>query len=169
MYVTPAQLAERPGATELAQVATPDNLPVTDPKLMDAVLRGDDTSAWSPEDVAGANQAMSRIADANTDATGLIDGFLAKRGYTLPLTPVPTIVTAWARSIVRYMLHKDRITDARTDPIARDYQDALKLLQQTAIGQFSLGIGDTTTVPGIGVPQVAKDQTYRPGPWEMYE
>lgn len=169
MYITAVQLAERPGATEIAQVATPDGVPVVDAQLMDAVLRGNDTSAWSPADVAVANQAMARVTDAMTDADGLIDGFLAKRGYTLPLSPVPSIVTAWARQITRYMLHKDRITDARTDPIARDYQDALKLLQQTAIGQFSLGIGDTTTVPGIGFPQTTTDQTYRPGPWEIYE
>lgn len=169
MYVTPAQLAERPGAQELAQVATPDGVPVVDTALMDAVLRGNDTSAWPPDEVAAANGAMTRINDASTDADGLIEGFLAKRGYPLPLTPVPTIVTAWARQIVRYYLHKDRITDARTDPIARDYQDALKLLQQTATGQFSLGIGDTTAVPGAGLPQVARDQTCRPGPWDIYE
>jgi phage gp36-like protein len=169
MYVTTAQLAERPGATELAQVATPEADAVVDPLLMDAVLRGNDTSAWSPAQVVVANDALARITDAINDAGGLIEGFLARRGYTLPLNPVPGVVVGWARAIVRYYLHKDRITDPKSDPIARDYQDALKLLQLTATGQFSLGANDTTTVAGVGMPQTITDATVRPGPWWIPE
>lgn len=169
MYVTPLQLAERPGATELAQVASAESGSIVDALLMDAVLRGNDTSAWSPDDVAAANDALARITDAINDAGGVMEGFLAKRGYTLPLDPVPGVVVNWARAITRYNLHKDRISDPKTDPIGRDYQDAMKLLQLTATGQFSLGIGDTVTQPGVGLPQTICNTSFRPGPWNIPE
>lgn len=169
MYVTPAQLADSPGATELAQVASPESGAIVDALLLDAVLRGTDTSAWTVDEVAAANATLARITDAIDAADGLIEGFLAKRGYALPLSPVPGVVVRWARSIARYTLHKDRITDPKTDPIGRDYQDALKLLQLTASGQFSLGATDTVSQPGIGMPATVVDTTCRPGPWDIRE
>ena len=72
----------------------------------------------------------------------MIDGYLAKRGYVLPLNPVPGLVVAWCRAITRYMLHKDRRALEATDRIARGYTDAQRLLQQTADGKFSLGAED---------------------------
>ena len=49
-YILPPDLAERPGATELAQVATPDGKRTLDTALMDATLRGTDRSSWAPAD-----------------------------------------------------------------------------------------------------------------------
>ena len=141
-YITHTELAERPGARELAQVATADNLRVIDFELMDASLRGGDRSAWDASALAAADDALRRIDDAVTEAEALIDGYLAKRGYALPLAPVPGLVTAWCRGIARYMLHKNRRTMEATDRIARGYTDALRLLQQTADGKFSLGALD---------------------------
>lgn len=169
MYITPAQLADRPGATELAQVASPERSPIVDALLMDAVLRGADTSGFDPADLAVATEALATITDAITSADGLIEGFLARRGYPLPLDPVPGVVAGWARAIARYQLHANRITDPNTDPIARDYKDALKLLQLTADGKFSLGITDTTAPTGVGMPQTITDRTFRPGPWNIPE
>ena len=100
------------------------------------------------EDQADADAAMARIQDAVAEADALIDGFLAKRGYTLPLAPVPKLVTGWSRSIARYLLHKSRISMESNDPIVRDYRDALKLLQLTADGKFSLGADDTVATGG---------------------
>ncbi|MGA7437656.1 MAG: DUF1320 domain-containing protein [Luteibacter sp.] len=148
MYVTPDQLAERPGARELAQVATRERDAIVPDGLMDATLRGTDRSAWTPPQIASADDALARIQEAIGEAGGIIDGFLARR-YTLPLTVVPGVVTAWARSITRYLLHKDRIAGENDDPIVRDYRDAMKLLQLTADGKFSLGADD----PSINDPQ----------------
>lgn len=141
-YLTPADMAERPGATELAQVASAQHGALVDYALMDATLRGSDRASWSPAEVAAADEALARIQDAVTEAESVIDGYLVRRGYPLPLSPVPALVTGWARSIARYLLHKDRISDDRTDPIARDYRDALKFLALTADGKFSLGAAD---------------------------
>lgn len=145
MYISHAQLAERPGARELAQVATAAHEHLVSYELMEATLLGGDRSAWSPEEIAIADDAVQRIDDAVNDAGSLIDGYLVKRGYSVPLDPVPDLVVTWARWITRYLLHQDRITDERGDPIVRDYRDALKFLQQVANGQFSLGANDPVT------------------------
>lgn len=141
MYVTPAQLSERPGARELAQVASDAHKRVVDFDLMELTLQGGDRSAYTDDDVAHADAALQRIVDAITDADGLINGFLVKR-YPLPLDPIPRLVTAWSRDITRYLLHKDRLSAESTDPIVRNYKDAMKMLQQVADGKLSLGIDD---------------------------
>ena len=145
-YITHTELAERPGARELAQVATADNLRVIDFELMDASLRGADRSAWSAGDLTAADDALRRIDDAVTEADALIDGYLAKRGYALPLdlaaASTRKLIAGWSRAITRYLLQKDSISEEKTSPIARDYRDALRLLQLTAEGKFSLGADD---------------------------
>lgn len=141
MYITPAQLAERPGARELAQVATRERDAIVADDLMEATLRDADRGSFPVEQVAIADDALARINEAITGAAGTIDGFLARR-YTLPLATVPPIVVEWSRSITRYLLHKDRISGEGTDPILRDYRDAMKLLALTADGKFSLGADD---------------------------
>lgn len=155
MYITPVQLAESPGARELAQVATPEQSPVVDTALMDATLRGTDRSAWSSDDIAVADDALARIQDAIDGAGAVIEGYLVLRGYALPLDPAPNIVTRWARSIVRYSLHKDRISDPKSDPIARDYSDALKFLQATADGSFSIGVSVDPAAPAGSAGEVS--------------
>lgn len=153
-YITHAELAERPGARELAQVATPDGKPVVADDLMDATLRGLDRGAWSAEDTADADAALRRIDDAVSEADAVIDGYLAKRGYAVPLdlsaASTRKLVAGWSRSIARYLLQKDSISDEKTSPIARDYRDAQRLLQATAEGKFSLGAEDPQAGGGTG-------------------
>lgn len=141
MYLTPIQLADRPGATELAQVATPDGEAIVDTELMDATLRLADRSAWSSDAIAVADAALANIQSAIDDASSVIDGYLAKR-YTLPLSKVPAILVVYARYITRYNLHKNRLSGEATDPIVRDYRDAQKFLTAVASGLLSLGADD---------------------------
>ena len=140
-YVTLLQLAEMPGALELAQVATAKFAPLIDAGLMELTLRDGDRSAFDAEDIAAADDAKRRIEQASSESDGLVDGYLGKR-YALPLASIPGILVTWARAITRYKLHGDRITDANTDPIVRDYKDAIKFLTLVAEGKFSLGIDD---------------------------
>jgi len=142
MYVTPIQLADTPGARELAQVATASHKPVVDVELMQLTLLGADRSAYSDDDVADADEALLRITEAINDADGLINGYLVQRSYSLPLNPIPRLVTNWSRDITRYFLHKDRLSAESTDPILRNYKDALKMLQQVVDGKLSLGAQD---------------------------
>lgn len=145
-YITHADLAESPGALELSEVASDEHRRPVPAELLDAVLRGADVSAWPTDDVQAAQRAATRIDTAVIDAGALIDGYLAKRGYVLPLSPVHPLVSAWCRALARYLLHKNRTALESKDPIARGYTDALRLLQQTADGKFSLGAQDTVAI-----------------------
>jgi len=167
MYITPAQLADRPGATEVAQVATPDRDAIVDAGLMDATLRGTDRSAWSADETAVADLALANVQAAIDDADNVIDGYLAPR-YALPLTKLPGILVVYARAIARYNLHKSRQSLENTDPIVRDYRDAIKFLIAVAGGQLSLGADDpvldnpaTNEVRFEGdAPVFGRDQTF---------
>lgn len=141
-YITHADLADNPGALELAEVASDEQAPPVAAELLEALLRGAATSAWPPADVAAGQRALARIDAAVRDAGALIDGHVSKRGYALPFTPVPPLVTAWARQIARYLLHKNRRLVEDKDPVHRGYADALRLLRLTAEGKFSLGADD---------------------------
>ncbi|MBG6289674.1 DUF1320 domain-containing protein [Pseudomonas nitroreducens] len=115
---------------------------------------GNPVSAWPPEEIEIGTQALDVIVSSVNDAQAYIDGFLQQRGY-LPLQQRFGIVTGWARAITRYLLHKDRLGPGEDkDPIVRDYRDAVKFLQLTADGKFSLGQDDPTLPPGGGGPQV---------------
>lgn len=141
MYVTAAQLADRPGALEIAQVATPDRDAIVDAALMDATLRGTDRSAWQPADTAVADLALANVQSAIDDADSLVDGYLARR-YSLPLAGNFPILTVQARAIARYNLHKNRQGLDQNDPVVRDYNNAIKFLTSVASGLLSLGAND---------------------------
>lgn len=145
-YITHAELAENPGALELSEVASDEHAQPVAAGLLDALLRGQDVGAWPADDVAAAQRAVARIDAAVADADAVIDGYLAKRGYALPLQPVHRLVVVWSRDIARHTLHKNRLADDGKDPIQRAYRDALRLLQQVADGKFALGAGDPVAV-----------------------
>jgi phage gp36-like protein len=123
MYLTLAQLADAPGALELSQTASESHdAALVDAELFERTLRAQDRSEFDPDAIAAADAAAERVTNLITEATALIDGYLARR--------------------VRYKLHPDRVGDDRTDPVVRDYRDALKFLSLVADGKFSLGIED---------------------------
>ncbi len=152
-YITAANLAERPGCAELVQVTAQNNEVPAPAALLAAIISGDDTSPWTADELVQANLTLSRMDDAIADTQALIDGYLRQRGHRLPLAQLPPQLTVWARAIVRYQLNRNRVGDAATDPVVRDYKDALMYLQKIADGKYSLGIEDPLPVGG-GAPQV---------------
>lgn len=153
MYVTPAQLAEKPGATEISQVATSEHAAaLVDPALMLATLRDEPRDAWEPGEIAEADEALARVNQAIEETDALVDAYIRKRVTAVPVLPVPSILTRIARAIVRYELHRHRISDANTDPIARDYRDAIKTLEAIRDGKVTLGGTDPAAAghPGPG-------------------
>lgn len=155
-YITHQQLLDRPGSRELAEVASNEDGDMVPYELMALTLSGGDRSAFEREQIADADEALARIDDAVADADGVIDGYLRKGGYTLPLAPVPRLVVVWCRAISRYYLHKNRGRLESDDTIVRDYKDALRLLEQAASGKLSLGADDDVVEVGIGMPQFTK-------------
>ena len=161
-YITTAELAERPGPREIAQAASSLTAPVVDYALMDATLRGQDRTAWTAEQTAAADAALQRVQDAVAEAGAVIDGYLAQRGYALPLVLPPTstgksLLTAWSRAITRYLLLGMRVSDESKDPVARDYRDALKMLDRLAAGKLSLGGNDPAAPANVSSTDVRFD------------
>lgn len=155
-YITHQQLLDRPGSRELAEVASDEAKDMVPYELMALTLSGGDRSAFDEEQITDADAALARIDDAIADADGVIDGYLRKAGYALPLTPVPRLVVVWSRAITRYYLHKNRRSLESDDIIVRDYKDALRFLEQTVGGKLSLGADDEVVETGAGMPQVTK-------------
>ncbi|MDF7669882.1 DUF1320 domain-containing protein [Orbaceae bacterium ESL0721] len=151
-YITLLNLAESPGLVELSQSVAQDREIPVDCKLLETIINNQDTSAWSYDDIASANVAISRINETITDAQAEIDGFLRQRGHKLPLIKVPRLLTDWARIIVRYKLHRNRVSDEKSDPIVRDYKQVFGFLKLVADGKYSLGIDDAMPIGG-GAPQ----------------
>lgn len=154
-YITHQQLLDRPGSRELAEVASDEAKDMVPYELMALTLSGGDRSAFDAEQIANADAALARIDDAVADADGVIDGYLRKGGYTLPLVPVPRVVTVWCRAISRYYLHKNRGRLESDDTIVRDYKDSLQQAEKAASGKFSLGADDEVVETGAGMPQVS--------------
>lgn len=151
-YITLLNLAERPGLIELSQTVAQDGeIPVSS-DLLSAIIHEQDTSSWSTDDVAAAHATISHITESINDSEAEINGFLRQRGHKLPLTVVPRLLTDWARIIVRYKLHRNRVSDEKSDPIVRDYKQVLGFLKMVAEGKYSLGIDDALPVAG-GVPK----------------
>ena len=158
MYCTAVQLADSRLTRELSQIATPERVAILDDSLMEATLRGTDRASFDPVLVSIADEALVHVEKALADADGVIDGYLRSRKptpYTVPLDPVPDVVSVWARWIARYLMHKDRVhTTDQQDPIVRDYKEALRFLQLVADGKFSLGPLDPLPPAGAGIAQV---------------
>lgn len=159
MYCTPGQLADAKLTRELAQACTPERLAIASDGAMDAALRGTSLAGFEAEDQDAAVAALVVVNKALADADGVIDGYLRMRKptpYAVPLDPVPTIVSTWARWIARYLVHKDRVnTGERTDPVVRDYAAAVKFLEQVRDGKFSLGAEDPLPPASSGAPEVS--------------
>lgn len=157
MYCTLVQLADAKLTRELAQLTSPNRAPVVGDALFEATLRGEDRSSYEPADIALADEALAHVLQALADADAVIDGYLALRkptAYTLPLSPVPGIVAVWGRWIARYLLNQDRIgTREDTDPVVRDYKQAIKFLELTRDGKFALGADDPLPPPSSGAPE----------------
>lgn len=151
-YITLLNLSERPGLIELTQLVAQDGEIPADDKLLDAIINSNDISSWTSDEITNANRAISRINESIDDAEAEINGFLMQRGHKLPLIKVPRLLSDWARIIVRYKLHRNRVSDEKSDPIVRDYKQVLAFLKLVADGKYSLGIDDSLPVAG-GVPK----------------
>jgi phage gp36-like protein len=89
---------------------------------------------------AGAIDAVV-LGEALADADSLVDGYVGA-AYTLPLPVIPSDLTRVSADIARYFLYKDNPPEV----VRQNYEDALKLLQAIAKGQYKLpGIDEAPT------------------------
>ncbi|ENY6783318.1 phage protein Gp36 family protein [Providencia rettgeri] len=162
-YITAAQLCQVPGAVELVQVLAQDGeYPVPAP-LLTLLANAAPTEAWSPEDVAMTTATLTRLQAVIDDTQTVIDGYLRQRGLALPLKTQPRQLTAWARDIARYQLHRYRLGNESTDPIVRDYKTALGFLQKVADGRYALGLDDPLPAQGGKAKHAGPPRTFNMG------
>ncbi len=105
------------------------------------------------------DQAM--VDEAIAYAGELIDGYLRGR-YTLPLNPVPGMMTRLAADIAIYRLYARRPpTGGLMDAITDRYKAAVKILEQIQKGVISLGAESEGKEPGIVVTnKKAEDRAF---------
>lgn len=96
------------------------------------------------------NQA---VADALTDASALIDGYVSAR-YSLPLAVVPGLLVGVCCDLARYALYIEAVP-----PIVQQRRDqAISTLRDISLGKLRLDVGgDTPSVPApSGLAQVVQ-------------
>ena len=71
-----------------------------------------------------------------------INAYIVRRVSSVPVLPVPSVLTRIARAFVRYELHKDLIGSEKDHPIIRDYADKKRLLEAIRDGKVTLGTDD---------------------------
>lgn len=85
------------------------------------------------------------VTRAVGDAAGEIDGYLSAR-YTVPLSPVPVVLTRIACDIARWFLYEDQATDQVRDR----YDRAIAFLKGVAKGEIGLGVDESGDEPSAG-------------------
>ncbi|MDD2765013.1 MAG: DUF1320 domain-containing protein [Opitutaceae bacterium] len=93
------------------------------------------------------------VADALTDASALIDGYVSAR-YSLPLAVVPGLLVGVCCDLARYALYIEAVP-----PIVQQRRDqAIATLRDISLGKLRLEVGgDTPSVPApSGLAQVVQ-------------
>jgi phage gp36-like protein len=121
-YATQQDLVDRFGAQELIQLTDRTNRP---PTTVDVVV---------------VNRAL-------TDATALVDGYLAKV-YTLPLSVVPPSLVKINADVARYYLH-GKSAD-KDSAVTRAFNEAVSWLKDVAKGLVSIGADGIAPVAAGG-------------------
>lgn len=134
--VSPLDLLADRGARELSERATPEGRSPLDPALIEAVILGQDLSAWTPEEQAAAQQALQFIQMACDAANSRVNQVAAGR----MLSPAEeTLLTYYCIDIARYRLYDD-LDLGDEHPVVRRYRDAISFLDKVLEGRIPLGM-----------------------------
>lgn len=134
-YAIRTDMEARYGEEELIQLTDRDNLG----QINDAVL----------------TQAL-------TDADDEINAYLAGR-YSVPVTPVPKVLTRVACAIARYRLYDA----AAPERVAKDYEADVRFLRDVANGVVKLGV-DASQQPVASPSGIAVKQGVSGMSWDTY-
>lgn len=86
---------------------------------------------------------------ALSDADGVIDSYVSAR-YTVPLSPVPQVLTRHAAAIAWFILHRDRYPDE----VRKAYDDAISFLRSLASGTAKLDVGGSEPASTAAIAKV---------------
>jgi phage gp36-like protein len=125
--------------------------------LIDIFARIPEESVKQLTDDEGANEVVEdRVNQAIADADALIDGYLGGR-HSLPLDPVPSLITKLAVDISIYNLYARKIDTELPKAVSERYQNAMKVLDQIQKGMVTLGVGNEVS----GASATGGTGTYR--------
>lgn len=79
---------------------------------------------------------------AISDASNLIDGYISGR-YALPLQSVPSVLISICANIARYNMYDNAVTDV----VQRNYDAAIRFLEQVGTGKIKMGLSADNTQP----------------------
>lgn len=93
----------------------------------------------SNDEPAATEPNLTVLETAVKVANERIDAALRSR-YTLPLAEVPTLINQHALTLARYWLYARRPETKMPDTVEKTYQQAVKELEQIALGKLHLGV-----------------------------
>lgn len=134
MYASAAQLLARYNAEEIAQRSDVSVPALVGGELLVKAVKGEDLSAYTPEEQAAAAAALARIERVLRDAETTINSYLGSR-YQLPVTQAADVLERIASQLARYFLYDDAVTDQ----VENLYKDSLAFLRDVSVGKVQLG------------------------------
>jgi len=149
-YATATDLLDRFAAEEIAQRAD-RSIPrlVTAPMLVTAAAGGS-LAAYTADEQAAVAAVLVSLNQALADADSDIDGYVATR-YSVPLTPVPAVITRLACDLARYYLYDDQATET----IQKRRDSAQAVLRDISAGKVSLGDPAAPAAPQGGTVEIS--------------
>lgn len=107
------------------------------------------TLAQLTNDAGGGTVDPPNIDKAIADADEVIDGYLRGR-YSLPLSPVPTLIIKFSTDIAIYNIYSRRPEREMNETVETRYKDAIMMLKDIQKGVLTLGVAGTLTPePGV--------------------
>lgn len=134
-YITQAEMVLRFGQAELIQLTDRDGATGA---IVSSVLDG-----------------------AIADAGAVIDAHLEPAGYTVPLSPIPSLIVRIAADLARYFLFSGQGVEGNgSPPWIKRYSDAMRLLERIRTGDVLLGIGisGAALMPDFRAPERVFDR-----------
>ncbi|QLB43541.1 gp436 family protein [Mannheimia pernigra] len=95
----------------------------------------------SNDEPAATEPNLTVLETAVKVANERVDAALRSR-YTLPLTEVPTLINQHALTLARYWLYTRRPETKMPETVEKTYQQAVKELEQIALGKLHLGVAE---------------------------
>jgi phage gp36-like protein len=157
MYITPEEYVAYFGLEETAAIATPQRSSQISTDLLYLTITGGDRSAYTPEEIAIADETLEVINISIDSASREMDSYFASR-YNLPLSTdiiAKNPIKDFCYDITRYRIAKV----IPSEEIVERYKHAIEWLKGVSNGVISLvqDENDDTTKKSSGV--VAKRET----------
>lgn len=111
--------------------------------LTDMINRFELTELIQLSDSAHIGMIDDAVVNAAiSDASNLIDGYISGR-YALPLQSVPSVLISICANIARYNMYDNAVTDV----VQRNYDAAIRFLEQVGTGKIKMGLSADNTQP----------------------